>query len=87
MLTIKEFKKTDTGYKLSVPSFTIDYPSFVFNLTELENGIIKITQEKSHNLIDNSTTDIMCMSLESALACVSQTIKYHANPHAINKFL
>lgn len=73
MFTINDLTKTRTGYTLTVPSLTVNKPTLCFNLTN-KNDIVVVSYT-------NNTMhyDIHCMSLSSALACITDIVKKHCN--------
>ena len=73
MFTINDFTKTNTGYTLTVPSLTVSKPTLCFNLTNKDDIVIV---SYSNN---NMNYDINCMSLSSAITCVTDIVKKHGN--------
>ena len=73
MFTINDLTKTNTGYTLTVPSLTVSKPTLCFNLTNNEDiVVVSYTNNTMHY-------DIHCMSLSSALACITDIVKKHGN--------
>lgn len=74
MFTINDFTKTNKGYTLIVPSLTISKPTLCFNLTTKDDGIVVVSYTNN-----NMNYDINCMSLTSAITCVTDIVKKHGN--------
>lgn len=74
MFTLNDFTKTDKGYTLTVPSLTVSNPTLCFNLTNKKDGIVVVSYTNNH-----MDYDINCMSLSSAIACVTYIVKKHGN--------
>lgn len=73
MFTLKDLTKTNTGYTLTVPSLTISKSILCFNLTNKDDiVVVSYTNNSMHY-------DIHCMSLSSALACITDIVKKHGN--------
>lgn len=74
MITLNDLTKTNTGYTLTVPSLTVSKPILCFNLKNNEDGIVVVSYT-------NNTMhyDIHCMSLSSALACITDVVRKHGN--------
>ena len=73
MFTLNDLTKTDKGYTLTVPSLTVSKPILCFNLTNKDDIVIV---SYSNNTMHY---DIHCMSLSSALACITDVVKKHGN--------
>lgn len=73
MFTLKDLTKTSTGYTLTVSSLTVSKPTLCFNLTNKDDiVVVSYTNNTMHY-------DIHCMSLSSALACITDVVKKHGN--------
>ena len=73
MFTLKDLTKTKDGYTLTVPSLTVSKPKLCFNLTNKDDiVVVSYTNNTMHY-------DINCMSLYSALACITDVVKKHGN--------
>ena len=73
MFTINNLTKTKNGYTLTVPSLTVSKPTLCFNLTNKEDiVVVSYTNNTMHY-------DINCMSLTSALACITDIVRKHGN--------
>ena len=73
MFTINDFIKTEKGYTLTVPSLTVSKPTLCFNLTNKDDIVLVSHTNNSMHY------DIHCMSLASALACITDIVKKHGN--------
>lgn len=73
MFTLNDLTKTNTGYTLTVPSLTVSKPTLCFNLTN-KDDIVVVSYTNN-----NMNYDIHCMSLSSALACITDVVKKHGN--------
>ena len=74
MFTINDLTKTSTGYTLTVPSLTVNKPTLCFNLTNKNDGIVVVSY--TNNSMNYA---INCMSLSSALACITDIVRKHSN--------
>ena len=74
MFTLNDLTKTSTGYTLTVPSLTVSKPTLCFNLKNKRDGIVVVSYTNN-----NMHYDIHCMSLSSALACITDIAKKHGN--------
>lgn len=74
MFTINDLTKTNTGYTLTVPSLTVSKPTLCFNLINKNNDIVVVSYTNNY-----MNYDINCMSLSSALACITDVVKKHGN--------
>lgn len=74
MFTLNDLTKTNNGYTLTVPSLTVSKPTLCFNLINKNDGIVIVSYTNN-----SMHYDIHCMSLSSALACITDVVKKHGN--------